>query len=319
MGETWVKLVKCCETFFYRSILRANMGETWVKLVKCCEAFLHTNFQQNQKSPKEKRKSPIAEIQPYIVGLQETRMRKPTKLETEDYIVLCGCANARGHYGTQLWFSRKLPLDKAGTLYFQKEHMKILHQDPRRLCVRVRSPFMKAIVISAHAPHSQASESERQDWWQQLTNTIPARYKDWHHVAMIDANARLGEYPNGLVGDFDADVQDDNGSLFSDFLTCNGYWLPSTFEATHSGESGTWWHQQSEKWVRGDFICLSTSLPVTSCRSFVLQEIDLSLQKDDHRPVCVQLNWTTVCDTANFPEAGRQQKFRPGGPQRTLW
>ena len=32
--------------------------------VKCCEAFLHTNFQQNQKSPKEKRKSPIAEIQP---------------------------------------------------------------------------------------------------------------------------------------------------------------------------------------------------------------------------------------------------------------
>lgn len=249
------------------------------------------------------------EVGAHVVGLQETRMRKPTKIETEDYIVLCGCANARGHYGTQLWFSRKLPLDKAGTLYFKKEHMKILHQDPRRLCVRVRSPFMKAIVISAHAPHSQAAEAERQDWWQQLAKTIPARYKDWHHVVMIDANARLGEYPNGLVGDFAADTQDDNGGLFCDFLTCNGYWLPSTFEATHSGESGTWWHQQSEKWVRGDFICLSASLPLTSCRSPVLHEIDLSLQKDDHRPVCVHLSWTTVCDTINHSAAGRQQKF----------
>ena len=43
--------------------------------MKCCEAFLHTNFQQNQKSRKEKRKSPIAEIQPSLVVLEVAALR----------------------------------------------------------------------------------------------------------------------------------------------------------------------------------------------------------------------------------------------------
>ena len=64
MSETWawVKHVKCCETFFYKSILRANMGETWAKLV--IDMLCDMLFQQNQKSPKEKRKNPFAQIHP---------------------------------------------------------------------------------------------------------------------------------------------------------------------------------------------------------------------------------------------------------------
>ena len=66
MSETWawVKHVKCCETFFYKSILRANMGETWAKLV--IDMLCDMLFQQNQKRPKEKRKSPFAQIHPWL-------------------------------------------------------------------------------------------------------------------------------------------------------------------------------------------------------------------------------------------------------------
>ena len=75
MSETWawVKHVKCCETFFYKSILRANMGETWAKLV--IDMLCDMLFQQNQKSPKEKRKSPFAQIHPLneFCGLQTHR------------------------------------------------------------------------------------------------------------------------------------------------------------------------------------------------------------------------------------------------------
>ena len=85
--------------------------------------------------------------------------------------------------------------------------------------------------------------------------------------SMIDANARVGEYPSGLVGDHDADPQDDNGALFTEYLARGGTWLASTFSTLHDGDSGTWWHQQSGRWTRGDFIGLSTSLPLTSCSS----------------------------------------------------
>lgn len=224
-----------------------------------------------------------------VIGLQETRMKKPARFEADEYYVLCGSATARGHYGTQIWFSKHLPLDREGTMFFRKEHLKIVYQDPRCLFVRVLAPFLQAIFISAHAPHTMADAEAKSKWWE-----VPKRYRCWHRFVMIDANARVGEYPSGLVGDHDADQQDDNGALFTEYLARGGIWLPSTFSTLHDGDSGTWWHQQSGKWIRGDFIGLSTSLPLTSCSSRILDSIDLALQKDDHKPASVTATWNVA-------------------------
>ena len=251
----------------------------------------------------------FTENQVHVVGLQETRMRKTARTVADDYFVFSGCATSRGHFGTQLWFSRVLPLDKEGHCFFQKEHFKIIHQDPRSLCVRVLAPFAKMIVISGHAPHSQASEDDKVRWWNELCNITPARYKDWPHFLLIDANARVGEYSNELIGDFEADSHDANGTYFSDYLAQCGMWLPSTFENIHSGDSGTWWHQQGEKWLRGDYVCLPTQIPFTFCESKVLDNIDLSLLKDDHRPVSATVKWQAVNNKVEKLAAWTQTKF----------
>ncbi len=251
----------------------------------------------------------FTENQVHVVGLQETRMRKTAKTVADDYFVFSGCATSRGHFGTQLWFSRVLPLDKEGNCYFQKEHFKIIHQDPRSLCVRVLAPFAKMIVISGHAPHSQASEDDKARWWNGLCNITPARYKDWPHFVLFDANARVGEYSNELIGDFEADSHDANGTYFCDYVAQCGLWLPSTFENIHSGDSGTWWHQQGQKWLRGDFVCLPTQIPFTFCESKILDNIDLSLLKDDHRPVSATIKWQAVNNKVEKPAAWTQTKF----------
>lgn len=109
----------------------------------------------------------------HVIGLQETRMKKPARFDADDYYVLCGSATARGHYGTQLWFSKHLPLDREGTLFFRKEHLKIVYQDPRCLFVRVLAPFMQAIFISAHAPHTMADAEAKSKWWDDLEANLP--------------------------------------------------------------------------------------------------------------------------------------------------
>jgi len=97
--------------------------------------------------------------QAHIVGIQETRMRKECKIDQELYFVLSSVATQKGHYGVQLWFSKKLTLGTGpnGGHYFRKEHFKIIERNPRCLIVKVMAPFMRAIVISAHCPTSQAS------------------------------------------------------------------------------------------------------------------------------------------------------------------
>ena len=56
----------------------------------------------------------------HVVGIQETRMRRLPKGEAERYFVIGGAANAQGHYGVQLWFSKNFALDgQERGLYFQ--------------------------------------------------------------------------------------------------------------------------------------------------------------------------------------------------------
>ena len=217
----------------------------------------------------------------HIVGIQESRMRKEARIETEHYFVFSACATSRGTFGIQIWFSRALSLSENGH-YFEKHHFKILAKDPRFLAIRVVAPFMRAIVIAAHAPTTQASPESVASWWQQLNRTIPAKFDGWARILLVDANARLGSIPSRAVDVHDEDEQDCNGELFHNYLLDNQLWVPSTFPETQQGPSGTWRHPKTQQWIRGDYVCLPSAWQLTSCSAYTDRALDISLRVDDH-------------------------------------
>ncbi len=228
----------------------------------------------------------------HIVGLQETRIRKLPKCETDKYYVLGGAATTQGHYGVQIWFSKTLDVDcHGGRCYFQKSHLRIIHQDPRKLIVSVNAPFMKTLVVCAHGPHGQAPIEERRTWWKELDSSVPTKYQTWPRFLLADANARVGDFPQPCVGDYQAECQDQNGEFLCEYLQQNDVWLPSTYESFQTGDGGTWYHQQSNKWVRGDYVGIPTSWQLQSCACWVMDEVDLSLKKQDHRPAAATIKW----------------------------
>ncbi len=171
----------------------------------------------------------------HIVGVQESRMRKECKIEQEHYFVFSAPATPQGHLGVQLWFARALDLGDG--LFFRRDHFKLVARNPRYIIVKIGAPFLKAIAISA----------EISQWWKDLKNAIPGKYRTWPLLLMIDANARIGDLCSQVVGDYDVDVQDHGGAELHDFLLETGTWLPATFPQCHSGGSGTWLHPRTDK------------------------------------------------------------------------
>ena len=66
--------------------------------------------------------------------------------------------------------------------------------------------------------------------------------------------------------------------------------LPSTFEECHFGSGGTWLHQDGS-WKRNDYVGVDSSLPLSKCQTWIPDDVDFSLQKEDHRPLFAKLEW----------------------------
>ncbi len=95
------------------------------------------------------------------------------------------------------------------------------------------------------------------------------------------------------------------GEHFCEFLTKHDLWLPSTFEEFHVAEGGTWFHQQTGKWLRGDYVALPSHWQLTSCTSWTMDEVDLALKKQDHKPAAVTIRWKASIDDVS-PRRGNR-------------
>eukprot|EP00438_Fugacium_kawagutii_P031115 Skav214921 [mRNA] locus=scaffold2073:185023:189856:+ [translate_table: standard] len=96
-----------------------------------------------------------------------------------------------------------------------------------------------------------------------------------------------------------------------------GFWadirshIPTAYDSweshLHPGETGTWRHASpSATWKRLDYIGLPVAWNLTSCRSWVSFDIDVTTHKDDHRPTLIHLTMP-----AQLPVRWR----RPSTPQ----
>ena len=253
------------------------------------------------------------EAQLHIVGLQETRVKKLPKSDTEHYFVFGGAASQSGHYGTQLWFSKSHALDVDNRCFFERSHFKILCQGERILSIRVWAPFFRAVVVCAHAPHTQHAEEDRKMWWENLKNSTPHKYKDWPHVLLIDANARVGEFPNQHVGDHQGDLQDSNGDYLTEYLMEYNLWLPSTFDTVHEGAGGTWHHHNKDSWCRGDYVALPMQWQLEFCHSAVRPDIDITLTKQDHQVVYAGFRWQGLTSSGSKRPSWSYVKYDTAG------
>ena len=170
---------------------------------------------------------------------------------------------------------------------------------PRILGALLRVSVLTVLFLSVHLPPQQQRDlQERLDVLTDVADVLN-KYKDVHLAMMgIDANARVPCGIPHVTGEVPFGVPDSFGASFVEFLDLHQLYIPSTFEAVHAGPSRTWKHP-SGSLARIDFICIRSTLTITSESSRTCETLDHLVQQDDHDSVV----WEAVVSKREVPKA----------------
>eukprot|EP00435_Cladocopium_sp_Y103_P040768 s901_g11.t1 len=227
--------------------------------------------------------------------LEEHRqlLRLVSQRHDDRYWLFRSPANASGHYGIIIGFQRALPIGQivkkgcpARDIYISEHEVSVIDAQPRSLILRLTNPLIKCIVIAGHAPHTGSGEANILSWWADLSQAIPHAFRSWDIILLTDANARIGSEPCDSIGSHQAEGLDPRAEGFTNFIRQHNLWVPATFEDCHCGSGETWRHSRGQ-WYRNDYICLPRSWHLETCTSWISDDIDASLAKEDHRPAVV--------------------------------
>ena len=236
-----------------------------------------------------------------IFALQETRLRRSCK-SLLGYQIYKGDASVKGHHGVLIAVSTELPYGtyhdahgKQRDLVFAPNDMSLISADSRYLLLRLKTPWIRCLLIAGHAPHSGYEQSDLESWWSQLAAQVPVHLRDWPAILLVDANAKVGADACLSIGTFGAEEGTDKAIPFTSFVREHQMWLPSTFHC-HQGPTGTWRHP-SGKWTRNDYVGLPRQWQITACSSWVADDIDVSLHHEDHKAALVSFEMPLVSTT----------------------
>lgn len=141
------------------------------------------------------------------------------------------------------------------------------------------------------------TEQDIAKWWTDLRKQIPHNYSDWPVLFLGDANAHVGSHTSTAVGDHLPEEEHPKSSHFHDTLLDWDAFLPSTFQDFQKGEAGTWYHTQSKKWKRGDYVALPRCWPLETCEAEVCDHIDFGHAATDHRLTKVSFTRPVIAKT----------------------
>ena len=230
-----------------------------------------------------------------IFALQESRLRTSSLPELNDFFLFYSEADAKGRYGIIVGFSSTSTRLSIGATpkKLHPSQISYVHQDPRRLLLKVDFLPLKFLVVALHAPHSGYDLSDIQTWWQDTWELIPTSLRSWPVILLTDANATTGAFPSQHIGAFDAAPFEAKSQPFQDFVVDSDVFLPATFEELHSGDSFTWTHARGTT-RRIDYIGLPRSWypSLTNCKSKVCYDADTGREHPDHQMV------TATCELA---------------------
>ena len=184
-------------------------------------------------------------------------------------------------------------------LYFRDDHFKIVAFAPRYLIVKVATPFLRCLVVAAHAPHSGQDLPLLEKWWRDLHEAVPAALQTWPVVLLCDANAVVGAHTSRHIGDYQAAKEDCKAEPFVNYVTWNDLWLPATFETCQSGQGSTWTHT-SGSMRRIDYVALPLHWRSTSCKAWVSTIVDPTILRPDHAAVCAEVTFDVAKPISGF-------------------
>ena len=153
----------------------------------------------------------------HCIGLQETRSAISGHQFFGDFHVLSAPA-VRGVGGIQCWIAHTWPL-AAGAINIRASDLHILSSTSQRLVIRLRHAALRLLIVVAHAP-SDGNLDTYARFWHSTSMAIPASYKQWKHLYLADANARLGSIPSSQVGQAGAEQENDSGAIFHASVAC---------------------------------------------------------------------------------------------------
>ena len=174
----------------------------------------------------------MAEEHITLFALQETRLRKLHHRRSDEFFLFRSAATTQGHFGIMVGVARRLAFATSATsqqeIFFQESDFAIIHSDPRVLILRIANACVCAIVIAAHATHSGNHQAVIDQWWLDLSHLIPAKYKDWSFVLLVDATANVGTDISEHIGSHQAGREDAKSEPLADFVRRHGLWLDRT-------------------------------------------------------------------------------------------
>lgn len=207
-----------------------------------------------------------------VVGGQEGRMDGPAKYQVDNWRVFAPATAVPGHLGAHIWVHKRWwrAVTSVGPI------------SERIMVVRLKARNMDVTFISAHAPHEDAPEKEREAFFKLLEWTMRRVKKRSALVLLADLNAQLGSVVTEGVGAAGAAKENRNGTAVREIIDSFKLRLVNTFVAaspTHFRTNG--------RAVRLDYIAVPRRLTYALRKARVLKRTTLIVGagREDHRMV----------------------------------
>ena len=181
-----------------------------------------------------------------FVGVQEGRASASQSKAGHSYTMPTAPACEDGSLGVQLWvrFGIVVPAWEAFS--------------PRLMFGLLCKRGVDFGVLVGHAPHSLASQSIRNAWWDTLSVTcsrLRTLYScEW--FVMLDANGRVGSVASPLIGPSQPEVENENGAQLRQFATDQMLLVANTW----GPDAGYTWTSSKGTRSRIDYVLVPLSL-----------------------------------------------------------
>ena len=237
-------------------------------------------------------KQQILALQAQVVTWQETRRSTGGMWQDSHFIGFEHPAD-KGKGGVAVWFRKDVPFLRRSKhtqeVFFTANNIAVAFASAELMVIRYTSPEWKAVFVTAHAPTDTSTHKEKDEFWVSVEEQL-AVFDGWEIIIGFDANSRLGDQALPHAGDFYADLPNDNGDRFLQFLRRQRLALPSTFRHFAKDpldQQGTWLAKNG--WKRIDYICTPLHwLQVATCSACTIS-LEKEVSQDDHKAVLLDI------------------------------
>ena len=245
----------------------------------------------------------------HVIGLEETRHKRIINPNNDLYHIVGHPADAKGHDGVQLWFSKTKPMYEDGPCISMK-HLRVVSSTPTLLIVKLDMPRWKCLFVTGRAPHSGRANHENLQFWQHVSKHIRSYANNMPIFFAGDTNGHIGDQETAAVGSHFASIENSPGSFFHNWLLEHDLWVPSTFTATHISETNaTFTSPDGQHATRIDYVAIPQHITYAKVQSWVDDTIDLGGARIDHQAAMCRCTFTTL--EKKIPYQFRTKQLKP--------